>query len=314
MAHSTYLRKSITMKLSPFDGAPLYRGNLHGHSTHSDGFKSPKEVIEIYKNLGYDFTCLSDHLWDDSSFAATTLCDVKADEDASFITIPSAELHCLGKSFDNDGLWHLVANGLPVDFKPADKEETAPQLIERAQKAGAFVTIAHPEWYALTSEEAMMVSAADAVEVYNHACFLEAARSSGIACADYLLQSGKNVHLTASDDSHFRLDDAGGGWVMVAAETLSETAIISALKQGAFYASSGPSITAIELQDSQLEIQSSAARSVIISGAGYEARNQNGHSLTKACFDLSDFKSPWFRVTVTDAANRHAWSNRYWVR
>ena len=299
------------MKLSPFDGARLYRGNLHGHSTHSDGFKTPQEVIETYKNLGYDFTCLSDHLWADSSFAATTICEARSD-DEGFITIPSAELHCLGKKFDNDGLWHLVANGLPIDFESADNTETAPQLIERAQKAGAFVTIAHPEWYSLTSEEALVVSAADAVEVYNHACFLEAARSSGVACADFLLQEGKDVHLTAADDSHFRLDDAGGGWVMVAASELSEKAVISALKAGSFYASTGPSITEVSLTDDKLEIRCSAARSIIVSGAGYSALNQNGHSLTKAEFDLSHFRSDWFRVTITDAANRHAWSNRYW--
>ena len=300
------------MKLSPFDSTPLYRGNLHGHSTHSDGFKTPQEVIETYQKLGYDFTCLSDHLWADSDFAATTICDGRAYHSDDFITIPSAELHCLGKKFDNDGLWHLVANGLPLDFKPADETETAPQLIERAQKAGAFVTIAHPEWYSLTSEEALSVSAADAVEVYNHACFLESARSSGIACADTLLQEGKNVHLTASDDSHFRLDDAGGGWVMVAAKTLSAEAIVTALKEGAFYASTGPSITSLTLDGNKLVVDCSAARSVIISGAGYQALNQNGHSVTKAEFDLSQFKSSWFRVTVTDAANRHAWSNRYW--
>ena len=300
------------MKLSPFDSTQLYRGNLHGHSTHSDGFKTPQEVIETYQKLGYDFTCLSDHLWADSDFAATTICDGRAYHSDDFITIPSAELHCLGKKFDNDGLWHLVANGLPLDFKPADETETAPQLIERAQKAGAFVTIAHPEWYSLTSEEALSVSAADAVEVYNHACFLESARSSGVACADTLLQEGKNVHLTASDDSHFRLDDAGGGWVMVAAKTLSAEAIVTALKEGAFYASTGPSITSLTLEGNKLVVDCSAARSVIISGAGYQALNQNGHSVTKAEFDLSQFKSSWFRVTITDAANRHAWSNRYW--
>ena len=300
------------MKLSPFDGARLYRGNLHGHSTHSDGFKTPQEVIKTYQKLGYDFTCLSDHLWADSRFAAITICDGRAYHSDDFITIPSAELHCLGKKFDNDGLWHLVANGLPLDFKPADKYETAPQLIERAQKAGAFVTIAHPEWYSLTSEEALSLSAADAVEVYNHACFLEAARSSGVACADTLLQEGKDVHLTAADDSHFRLDDAGGGWVMVAASSLSEEAIIKALKEGAFYASTGPSITSLSMEGDRLVVECSAARSVIVSGAGYEARNQNGHSITKAEFDLSAFQSSWFRLTVTDAANRHAWSNRYW--
>ena len=62
------------MKLAPFGlGCSLYRGNLHGHSTHSDGLLSPEAVFQKYKELGYDFTCLSDHLWIDNRFAATSV-------------------------------------------------------------------------------------------------------------------------------------------------------------------------------------------------------------------------------------------------
>ena len=46
-----------------------YKGNLHGHSNHSDGALKPNEVVNEYKNLGYDFTCLSDHLWKNENFA-----------------------------------------------------------------------------------------------------------------------------------------------------------------------------------------------------------------------------------------------------
>ena len=51
------------MRLPPFDqDNPLYRGNLHGHSTHSDGQKSIAEVAKFYQGLGYDFIAISDHL------------------------------------------------------------------------------------------------------------------------------------------------------------------------------------------------------------------------------------------------------------
>ena len=43
----------------------IYRGNLHGHCTHSDGRNEAAEVVRLYREAGYDFTCLSDHYWTD---------------------------------------------------------------------------------------------------------------------------------------------------------------------------------------------------------------------------------------------------------
>ena len=54
-----------------------FRGNLHGHSNHSDGSLNPQEVVNKYKEIGYDFTCLSDHLWKGSKFAAETVLETK---------------------------------------------------------------------------------------------------------------------------------------------------------------------------------------------------------------------------------------------
>ena len=67
-----------------------FRGNLHGHSNHSDGALNPQDVINKYKELGYDFTCLSDHLWKGTTFAAETVLETKNLNQKNFITIPSA--------------------------------------------------------------------------------------------------------------------------------------------------------------------------------------------------------------------------------
>jgi predicted metal-dependent phosphoesterase TrpH len=37
------------------------RGNLHAHTTHSDGVRSPGELIAEYERLGYDFLAITDH-------------------------------------------------------------------------------------------------------------------------------------------------------------------------------------------------------------------------------------------------------------
>lgn len=38
-----------------------YKGNLHCHTTESDGCLTPEKVVELYKNNGYQFLCISDH-------------------------------------------------------------------------------------------------------------------------------------------------------------------------------------------------------------------------------------------------------------
>jgi histidinol phosphatase-like PHP family hydrolase len=106
-----------------------FRGNLHGHTTHSDGALSPEDVVKHYQQLGYDFICLSDHLWTNKDYCAIDVLDSSSLNTENFITIPSAEIHCLGKKYVRDGLWHIVANGLPLDFLPASDQETAQNLL-----------------------------------------------------------------------------------------------------------------------------------------------------------------------------------------
>jgi predicted metal-dependent phosphoesterase TrpH len=40
---------------------PLLRGNLHAHTTLSDGIRTPAGLIAEYESLGYDFLAITDH-------------------------------------------------------------------------------------------------------------------------------------------------------------------------------------------------------------------------------------------------------------
>jgi len=295
--------------------AGVFRGNLHGHSTHSDGQNSPADVVRLHREAGYDFTCLSEHPWTDPRFSAPTIIDATAFDSADFITIISAELHCPGKAHDKDGLWHIVANGLPADFPVADSSETGPELVARAVAAGAYVTIAHPEWYSLTDDEARSLAAAGAhgVEIYNHSSAIEAGRGGGIATLDLLLNEGDRVHLTATDDSHHVPGDAFGGWVMVAADSLTAGDIIASLKAGNYYASSGPDFIDISIDGANLDVGTSPVDRIILAGDRHRARFVAGDDLREARFDLADFNSAFFRVVAIDAQGRSAWSNPYWM-
>ena len=38
-----------------------YKGNLHMHTTCSDGRVSPEQAEDMYEQAGYDFIALTDH-------------------------------------------------------------------------------------------------------------------------------------------------------------------------------------------------------------------------------------------------------------
>jgi predicted metal-dependent phosphoesterase TrpH len=40
---------------------PWLRGNLHAHTTFSDGVKEPAQLVAAYEALGYDFLAITDH-------------------------------------------------------------------------------------------------------------------------------------------------------------------------------------------------------------------------------------------------------------
>lgn len=42
-------------------GKIWYKGNLHTHTTNSDGAYTPEETIALYKSKNYDFLALTDH-------------------------------------------------------------------------------------------------------------------------------------------------------------------------------------------------------------------------------------------------------------
>ena len=201
---------------------------------------------------------------------------------------------------------------MPLDFKCADKKETAPHLVQRAIEAGAFVTIAHPEWYSLTFDECLSVSHAHGIEIYNHSCHIEAQRGFGTAAADYLLQENKKIFLTATDDSHFKMKDAGGGWVMVAADKLSERSILNALKNGQFYSSTGIQIFEFEINNREVTIQCSPSNQVCVVGQGAKSISQNGKNITLAEFDLKNYPSEWFRISIANDSGHFAWTNPVW--
>lgn len=310
--------KDIAMPTSFFTApGKFHRGNLHTHSTRSDGVLEPEEVCRRYQAEGYDFIALTDHFVGQYDYPIT---DTTAYRNDRFTTLLGAELHI--DAMENGDMWHIVAAGFPADFTPPDvphfrhfdSAESVAELTQRARDAGAFIAIAHPHWSGLTEADARTITAAHAVEIYNHGCGIENDRGDGLHAYDHMLNEGRRLTMIATDDAHFKNPDHFGGWVMVKAQDNTPQALLAALKDGAFYSSTGPEIHDIRIQKHTVEIDCSEAATITVQGRGCAATAICGEALTTATIPLDRFAvSPWVRVTVIDRAGKRAWANPIWL-
>ena len=137
----------------------------------------------------------------------------------------------------------------------------------------------------------------------------------GADVADIVLSRGTRCNITAADDFHsfHGMWDFQRGWIWVKAEELSPEALLEALKNGQYYSSTGPQIHDVSLSpDRIISINCSPAERVFVTGLGPAVVRQGGRGLTDVQFDLSEFNSPYARITVRDANGNRAWTNPFW--
>lgn len=283
----------------------FWKGNVHTHSTASDGVRSPEEVCATYREAGYDFLALTDHFMAKYGFPIVDTRPFRTDR---FTTILGAELHAPATALGE--LWHILAVGLPADFAPLAEGESGPAIAARALAAGAFVAIPHPAWYALGPEDAAAIPGAHAVEVYNHTSQLRTERGDGVHFADMLLARGRRISLLAVDDAHFACMDAFGGWLMVKAPANEPQALLAALKDGAFYATQGPLIHDVAWRGEEVEVTCSPAASVMLLGRGSRAVQHVAPGTTRVRLPFGAHRAGGYaRLVVADAQGRRAWAN-----
>jgi predicted metal-dependent phosphoesterase TrpH len=304
-------------ELSPFSlPGRFWRGNLHTHSTLSDGVLSPDQVVEAYKAAGYDFMMLSDHFIGNFNWP---IADTRKLRSNRFTTIIGSEVHAPVTQAGE--LWHIVAAGLPLDFEPAAPEESGAALARRAAAAGAFVGIAHPAWSQLTIEDGRAIEVAHAVEIYNHGCAVECDRGDGWYLLDQLLTEGKRLTGFATDDAHFKTPDHFGGWVHVKAESLEPEALLAALKDGRYYSSQGPLIHELAISGRELTVSCSPVDTIVVVCGHSRTVGRTERAITDATLNIEALekgwlltkKSPWLRVVLIDNAGKRAWSNPIWT-
>ena len=122
----------------------------------------------------------------------------------------------------------------------------------------------------------------------------------------------------ATDDAHFIKDVPAekAGWIMVNAEELSRDAIITSIRRGNFYSSSGPLFQTISIEDGNRIVALTSpviyARLVSTLEINLETNKYRGTTERKPMTEIH-FRLPdeWLyaRLEIEDASGKKAWSN-----
>jgi len=279
---------------SPYRDLPnWYKGQLHCHSSNSDGALTPAQLEAEYAKRGFDFICITDHDAVTPDPSATG-----GQEVGVFI---SGEEHTTDSG-------HMVLVG--VASRPVG---VAPQLvIDEALTQGAAVCLAHPNGapgysdYDLTALKGYSL-----IEVWNESAALWGA-GEATGRWDYLLSGGRRVWGAAADDFHSpSLFAPGQAYVVVNSEGLSREDIVANLGAGNFYASRGATL--------QLAINETTVTAYAPSASRFVWKGYRGGTLRTTEDATSDSYAPcggegYVRVEVTRAFDgKRAWSQPVFV-
>lgn len=290
--------------LSPFNRpGQWFKGNLHTHTTQSDGAVSPAENLTWHAQHGYAFVAITDHnrVTDPHAFV----------NPLPLFTIPAAEISARRGSVD----YHVVSLG--IQAMPLPQGSDVQETIDAVNAAGGTCFIAHPYWHDLTLDDLLILKGHLGMEIFNTGCWLEIDKGHALVHWDGVLRRGQWVWGLATDDSHFRDPDYGQGWVMVRSGALDVPAILDALRRGDFYSSRGPEILDVQVEGRQVTVRCSPARTIYLIGDSWHCphavRAKDGQLLSEATLTLHA-QQRYFRVEVVDDRGRPAWTNPYPVQ
>ena len=173
--------------------------------------------------------------------------------------------------------------------------------------------IAHPKWSGnVIDDELLGLENYVGIEVFMLGCHVDNNTGYGDIHWDMFSLYGKRVLGFATDDAHSLDTDGGGGWLMVKAKALTSDAILDAIRQGHYYASSGPEIYDVIVENGVVSVECTESAVIIhfMTGGpwGHSYRAQGDEPLTSASYKLRG-QEKFVRIEVVDKDHRLAWTN-----
>ncbi len=242
------------------------KGNLHTHSTASDGDVSPIEVVRWYASHGYDFLVLSDH---NLRVPVEPLADELRSEGGEMLLIPGEEVTTWWPDGRRTLALHVGAIDAHATLGPGSGGSVIDVLedsLRRVRSAGGLAILNHPNfWESVTAEEVQALSGLTHLEIFNGHPLTHSLGTDHLpaveAIWDRVLCSGRRVWGVAVDDAHDfisfgpQLRNPGRGWVVVEATARSAAAVMAALRDGRFYSSTGPELVAVDESPQGLSVE-----------------------------------------------------------
>ncbi|MBQ1269617.1 MAG: PHP domain-containing protein [Clostridia bacterium] len=332
--------------LLPKEGK-FYKANLHMHTTISDGRMTLEETKEEYQKRGYSIVAFTDHeillphedLTDENFLAITSVeyaCNKPtpvndfSDVTAVHINIYSPEPgRTYSPIFSENRFWiehtkqYVTDEMRKSDYKMLYGVDKINHMIRLANEQGFLVSYNHPVWSLQNYPDYAGLNGVWGVEVHNHGCAI-AGYPDTVVPFDDLLRQGKRVVPLATDDAH-SMKDCFGGFNMIKAQELTYDAIFDAMKKGDLYASTGPEIYDLYVEDGEIHVSCSPAAEIMLTTDRRYAgvKKATDGPLTEAVFGIKGFfyqneeitaktdHKPYVRITVKDMAGNCAYTRAY---
>lgn len=276
-------------------GFRWFSGNLHAHSTLTDGKLPPQEVLSNYAAAGHDFLALTDH-------------DIQSDytglDDCGLLLLAGNEITANAQ--------HLLHIGGTRQHEPVAQRQ---QVLDAISSDAGFAVLAHPSWqeeYAYYSNELLLeLNGFLGLEIFNGV--IRRLKGSPLAVNqwDYLLSRGRRVYGFATDDSH-DFQDIALGWNVVQATYPDRPALMEAFAAGRFYASTGVRIESVRSSGNRIAVTTGNATAIaLVTDHSVRLATSEGQN---ALFELpADFSGSYVRIECWGPGEQQAWSQPLWI-
>ncbi len=272
------------------------KGNLHTHTTESDGRRAPQDVVDDYAARGYDFLMISDH--DKLTQPSTVL-------SRGMTLIPGNEISAKGP--------HLLHVNAKTHIPPLEDRQKVLDLIAEEK---SFSVINHPNWQDhydhCPQEKLANWKGYSGIEIFNGVIRRLTGSEFATDRWDQLLGSGRRVWGFANDDSHDE-QDVELGWNVVRAKDRSVESIVAALASGSFYASTGITLNRIEAYGRTVHVSAeNAERMVVVTDFGKRLFHSDSNEVT---FNVPpDCGYSYVRVEAYGGAEKNAWTQPFFIK
>jgi hypothetical protein len=294
------------------DVSHFQKGNIHTHTTLSDGGSSPEQTIAWYRSHGYQFLALTDHntLSKPAHYASL--------QEPGFVLVSGEEITMTGKGRQV----HVNALCTQTRIPGGSFGSAAAALstaISQVRTQGGVAIVNHPNFdWALSAADVTDARDAALLEIASGHPYVhqagDATHPSHEALWDIALSSGADFMGVGVDDEH-HIDVSsdppatpGRAWVATFGDVTDPGPICAALGLGDLYASTGVDLRRITVADGRYEVEpvQPHATVVFIGAGGRElarARNSGGSTSYNVRGDEG-----YVRARVELAGDKRAWT------